>query len=89
VADAREDQVTLSYEHDDGRVRRGEPVDADLVDGTQVTVLMDRVNAELTVRAGDRDVLVAWLVDLAGSPRPTPRPAATPLCNDLAARLAD
>jgi hypothetical protein len=87
VADARKDEVTLSYEHDDGRVRRGDPVDADLVDGTSLTVLMDRVNAELTVRAGDRDVLVAWLVDLAGSPRPTPNSAPTPLCNDLQARL--
>jgi hypothetical protein len=87
VAEARAAEVTLSYEHDDGTTRRGEPVDEDLVDDAPLTVLMDRVNAELTVRAGDEDVLIAWLVDLAGSPRPAPRPAPTPLCNDLQSRL--
>lgn len=74
----------LRYEHDDGTTRDG----AVAPDGP-LTVDLDRVNNELTVRAGDDEILVAWLVDLTGQPRGGPdiRPAATPLCDDLSARL--
>lgn len=78
------DDGRLAYEHADGTVRRGERVP----DGP-LTVHLDRVNNELTVRAGDDEVLVAWLVDLTGQPRPGPaiRSAPTPLCDELSARL--
>jgi hypothetical protein len=86
VADAKDD-VVLSYEHDDGTERVGPPVDRADVDEKPLTVWLDRVNSELTVRAGDDELLVAWLVDLRDQPQPTPDPAPTPLCDDLAARL--
>jgi hypothetical protein len=80
--------VQLSYEHDDGTVREGEPVARSLVDGALLSVALDRVNNELTVRAGDRELLVAWLVDLTGRPdAATLEPSPTPLCDDLAAHL--
>ena len=87
VAAAAGDHVTLSYEHDDGTERVGPPVDRADVDGRPLTVAMDRVNSELTVRAGDEELLVAWLVDLTDHVEPTPSPAPTPLCDDLATRL--
>jgi hypothetical protein len=91
VAETAADGVVLSYEHDDGTVRAGSPVDRDLVDDAPLTVGLDRVNSELTVRAGDREVLVAWLVDLTGTPAPVAPAQAgsapTPLCDDLVARL--
>jgi hypothetical protein len=80
--------VQLSYEHDDGTVREGDPVARSLVDGALVSFALDRVNNELTVRTGDRELLVAWLVDLTGRPdAATLEPSPTPLCDDLAARL--
>lgn len=75
----------LRYEHDDGTVREGDRAAPDV----PLTVHLDRVNNELTVRAGDDELLVAWLVDLAGQPRRASgiRSAPTPLCDDLSARL--
>lgn len=83
------DEVRLSYASDDGVERQSWLVGGE--GGRPLTVLMDRVNDELTVRSGDDDVLVEWLVDLTGPVRPGPgvsiSPAETPLCNDLRARL--
>ncbi|MFZ6004964.1 MAG: hypothetical protein ACOYXM_13640 [Actinomycetota bacterium] len=85
-------EVTLAFEHEDGTERRGEPLDSRSVDGEPLTVAIDRVNSALTVTRRDEELLVAWLVDLDGAPpRPGPsftrRPAPTPLCDDLRARL--
>ncbi len=83
--------VALAYEHDDGTVRRGAAVARSVVEGTALSVVVDRVNHELTVRAGDQEVLVGWLVELTGTAQAGPgaqvRPAPTPLCDRLAARL--
>ena len=91
VAVARGDEVVLAYEGPDATPRRSEPVAADVVDGVAITVEMDRVNNELTLRAGGEDLLVAWLVDLEGEPSPGPGvhvdAASTPLCDSLSARL--
>lgn len=95
VADPQGDEVRLSYERDDGTPRPGRVVDRLVVEGAPLTVLMDRINNELTVRAGGDDLLVEWLVDLTGAPEPglgasqriAIQPAPTPLCDDLSARL--
>ena len=99
VADTTGDTVMLSYEREgDGTFRLGPRVDRLLADGASLQVMLDRVNSELTVRSGGKELLVAWLVDLAGTPQPgpepgealertRPRPAPTPLCDSLRARL--
>jgi hypothetical protein len=92
VAEGDGATVRVSFEHTDGTIRRGEPVDRSDLDGQALGVWLDRVNSELTVTAGGHAVLVAWLVDLTGDAEPGPtftaRPAPTPLCDDLVARLA-
>lgn len=84
------DQVRLSYESDDDIKREGWLVDREDVDGP-LTVEMDRVNDELTVRSGNDELLVEWLVDLRGPVRPGPgveaAPAPTKLCDDVQSRL--
>jgi hypothetical protein len=91
VGDADGDTVTVSYLGDDGTVRTGQPLPRAAVDGVPLRVELDRVNGELNVRAGTRDVLIAWLVDLGGQPSPgrgvDVGRAPTPLCRDLQARL--
>jgi len=88
VAEARGDDVRLRYDGPEDRV--GPWVSSSTVDGP-LEVALDRVNHELTVGRGDRVVLQAWLVDLTGPVRApagqVTQPAATPLCDDLAARL--
>lgn len=86
-------EVVVSFEHDDGTNRLGEPVERRAIDGRRLRVWLDRVNSEVTVTAGGRDVLVAWLVDLDGDaptvgPGLTGAATPTPLCDDLADRLA-
>jgi len=91
VADGRPNRVRLAYEADDGTTRRGSWVPRTVVDDQPLTVWLDRVNNELTVAAGSREVLVAWLVDLTGpAPAPPGREATaadTPLCDHLVDRL--
>lgn len=83
--------VVVSFEHEDGTVRRGRPVARADLDEQPLTVWLDRVNSELTVTAHGHEVLVAWLVDLAGVVQPgegvEARPAPTPLCDDLVGQL--
>lgn len=86
-------EVVVSFEHDDGTNRLGEPVERRAIDARRLRVAIDRVNSEVTVSAGRRDLLVAWLVDLDGDaptvgPGLTGRAAPTPLCDDLADGLA-
>ena len=91
VADRTGTGVAVSYQHDDGTTRTGPEVPVAAVDGTRLTVLLDRVNSELTVRSEERDLLVGWLVALEGPVRAGPgqriEPASTPLCDELRARL--
>lgn len=92
TADRRGGEVALTFEHDDGTVRRGQPVDVAEIDDQPLTIAVDRVNSALTVTAEGREILVAWLVELDGGPPRsavgfTLAPAETPLCDDLAARL--
>jgi hypothetical protein len=91
VAEGTADRLRLAYEADDGTTRRGPWVPRAAVDGEALTVWLDRVNNELTVTSGSREVLVAWLVDLTGSastpPGRTVTAASTPLCDDLVHRL--
>jgi len=92
VAEQMPGRARLTYEADDGTRRRGAWVPRRAIDGAALTVWMDRVNDELTVAAGSRDLLVAWLVDLTGPAAvPSGREASaapTPLCDDLVDRLA-
>ena len=91
VAEGRSNRVRLTYEAEDGTTRRGPWVSRTVIDGRRLTMSLDRVNNELTVAAGSRDVLVAWLVDLTGSASAPPgrdaTAAPTPLCDDLVDRL--
>jgi len=85
-------EVVVSFEHDDGTTRVGEGAERRAVEGRTLHVALDRVNSEVTVTVGRRDLLVAWLVDLDGAiptagPGLTGAAAPTPLCDDLADRL--
>lgn len=86
-AEVEADRARLRYEGPEDRI--GDWHARDDVDGP-LDVWLDRVNAELTVRGG-RPLLVAWLVELAGPVEGGDDrgsgPLATPLCDDLAARL--
>lgn len=92
VAEGAARRVRLAYEANDGTTRRGPRVPRTAVDGQPLTVWLDRVNNELTVTSGPREVLVAWLVDLTGRPTaPASRAvtaAPTPLCEELVGQLS-
>jgi hypothetical protein len=86
------DEVTFVYRGPEDTQRRGDPVGRSDLHGDTLTVWLDRVNSELTVRAGHDDVLVAWFTDLTGPVAPGPgveaSPAPAPLCERLQARTA-
>lgn len=88
VADATGGTVRFSYLREGGDSRRGPDVRRQDLQGEAIEVRLDLVAPELVLRAGGRDVLRAWLVDLGGPVETDASLDATALGTPLCDRLA-
>ena len=91
VSTMRNEKVHIEYRRRNKVVQSGRQVRLEDADGSNVTVLLDPVNAEALIEIGGIRVFRAWPVGLGGSARVGPgwttAPVSTPLCDRLVRRI--